>query len=306
MAATITSAAQQKRTWADIVTGSEASARRSVKPAKRGERRCFCQGEILVMLGHYGWILAMREIDHDDSAKTGGRVYVHQDDIDDHAVLRQGDIVSFYLYADDQGLGAEGCHLETLASLDATDCDDATSQPLSTGQQRYVDMYNHFTFDIGKPNLQHDSSEFVPFGELAGSCWNPGAADFTPSGFNVQAAEFVPSSFSGASHEAAWGAASCFPSTNAHQQCAINMAFFADDDSDTDDDDATSVQSHLCGKSPRTSSVDGSTSAGSSDSDSDDVEHVHPKLPAGFRPPPGLSLEGWRPPPGLELPVDAF
>merc|ERR1712196_687849 len=41
-----------------------------------------------------------------------GRVYVSKKDIVDGQTLEAGDVVSFYLYADRIGLGAESCRVE--------------------------------------------------------------------------------------------------------------------------------------------------------------------------------------------------
>lgn len=64
-----------------------------------------------------------------------------------------------------------------------------------------------------------------------------------------------------------------------------------------DDDDLDAVVLHAPLKSPRASSVDGSTSAGvTSDSETEEPMSISTKapmwreLPPGFRPPPGLSL----------------
>merc|ERR1719350_1129984 len=64
------------------------------------------------MLGHYGWILPLEEIDHPDVAKNGGRIYVHAGEVIENQTLAEGDIVSFYLYVDHRGLGAEDCGME--------------------------------------------------------------------------------------------------------------------------------------------------------------------------------------------------
>merc|ERR1719229_523356 len=80
----------------------------------RGTRQRRCRGEVLVMLGHYGWIAAAEDIDHPDADKNGGRIYVHKRDA--NGPLLAGDVVDFYLYADGQGLGAEACRVVQPAS----------------------------------------------------------------------------------------------------------------------------------------------------------------------------------------------
>jgi len=68
------------------------------------------------MLSHYGWLMLHGEVDDPAIEKHGGDVYVHKDDIVNGESLCPGDIVSFYLYADDQGLGAEMCQVEQTAA----------------------------------------------------------------------------------------------------------------------------------------------------------------------------------------------
>jgi len=310
-----TTSTSVQRTWADIVKGSTASSfptelpiDATLKPSKRGERRCLCRGEVLVMLGHYGWIMTFDAIDHPDIAKTGGRVYVHKRDVMDGATLVQGDTVEFYLYVDDQGLGAERCMLAQRAPSD----------------------------------FNADAAEFVPAKDsfittaTASPAWNIGATEFvpvaaaTPSSFNMQASVFVPSTFS--SVPAMPRMATALPN-----MLSINPAFLSDDDSDDEssvvsitgasgneadkesyDSDVESVSkdsdhswsrediewsAHMDAvvlsaplKSPRDCSADESTSVGGSESEAEEKES------GAIAPPPGLSLpRGFRPPPGLEL-----
>jgi hypothetical protein len=68
------------------------------------------------MLSHYGWLKPSSPIDHHSFLKHGGRIYVHKNDIIDCQILAPGDVVSFYLYADSRGLGAEACHVEQRAA----------------------------------------------------------------------------------------------------------------------------------------------------------------------------------------------
>jgi hypothetical protein len=269
-----------KRTWADIVKGCAASDQADfalnldelrdsssvLKPGKRGERRCFCQGEILVMLGHYGWIMTFDPIDHPDVWKTGGRVYVHKRDLPKGQSVSQGDTVSFYLYSDDQGLGAECCRVDEYASS----------------------------------GLDADANEFVPGAwkdTSQTSTWNVGAVEFVPSSFNAHAAEFVPDKFHMSS-----GLQGCSPPSkclhgDAHILATINPAFLSDDESD--DEVSTACDDQL-------SDVDDSTSTGGGsiscelelETEAEDAARF------SFRLPPGLSLPpGFRPPPGLSLPA---
>jgi len=321
MAVTVSAhATKASRSWADIVKGEvtgsassemvvdstpEQQAKHTLVPAARGTYLCRCLGEVLVMLGHYGWIKPSQEIDHPDSGKNGGRIYVHKRDIKSDVKLAQGDVVSFYLYSDDQGLGAEYCEMkERLAS-----------------------------------EFRADAPEFMPVGCLSGniggtSSWNLSATEFVPhaitlaSHFNPEAAEFDPSAF---------GHCDCFVSDSMPRTVpsdkysnsnvfAINPAFLSDDEASDDAmsfndadvsengdkesifdeseesdfdaeikcrDDLVVVHVPFIAKE---SMSDGSTSVGgSSDSDVGDkiIRLSRPpglELPASFRPPPGLSL----------------
>jgi len=267
------------------------------------------------MLGHYGWIMTMGEIDHADKDMTAGRVYVHKRDVEDGVSLAQGDIVSFFLYSDDQGLGAECCRVEHSASQ----------------------------------SLCADADEFVPSCVGLPSSWNMSAAEFVPTSgivpnsLSVEAAEFVPSLFSAMNADVPEFTPAT-PGSNAFLSnasiTAINLAFFSDDESD--DESSIGSSDDLSGndgdkesnggdkemsclesleplqpdwalepssdldvpvkqapwrKLSPVSWDDDSTSAGAG-SDSDEEPIVHCVL----RAPPGLSLPaGWRAPPGLTL-----
>lgn len=83
-----------------------------LRPGRRGSLSCFCRGQVLSMLSHYGWLSTFFGIDHPLVMKHFGRIYVHKRDIVGGQNLKAGDIVSFYLYADKVGLGAEVCKVE--------------------------------------------------------------------------------------------------------------------------------------------------------------------------------------------------
>merc|ERR1719162_2543766 len=68
------------------------------------------------MLNRFGWLMLYGDIDDPATEKHGGHVYIHKDDIVDGQSLCAGDIVSFYLYSDEQGLGAEMCTVEQTAA----------------------------------------------------------------------------------------------------------------------------------------------------------------------------------------------
>lgn len=89
----------------------------ALQPGSRGGFQCCCRGQVLSMLSHYGWITAFGIIDHPLAAKHCGRIYVHKKDIVDGHSLAVGDTVSFYLYVDNVGLGAEACRFENTEAV---------------------------------------------------------------------------------------------------------------------------------------------------------------------------------------------
>jgi hypothetical protein len=348
-----------KRSWADIVKGqstasddndspiakeveqsdlcaeeiSTEASEQILKPSQRGTWQCHCFGEVLVMLGHYGWIMPFGEVEHPDVGKTGGRIYVHKRDVQSGVKLLQGDVVSFYLYADQQGLGAEHCQLEQRTTSYVRGKSDkfiahAESQ-LDQTQARpgWNVLASEFKLST-HAGWNVFAGEFTP-GDVS-NCLDKDAAEFIPSGsgnhLNTNAAEFYPSEYI---------TKDTMPSLTSSTPCvettvfSINPAFLSDDEeSDTeciankvvdvsgnDGDkessaDESDQSSECCDDSDsddglvvlqaplnfKCESSIGSTSVGDcSDSDS---EGTAPPLGA----PPGLMLpKGWRPPPGLSL-----
>merc|ERR1719341_282892 len=55
----------------------------------------------------FGWIVPSEPIEHPQM--QGGRVYVHQEDVEGGQPLPMGVMVSFHLYVDRRGVGAESC-----------------------------------------------------------------------------------------------------------------------------------------------------------------------------------------------------
>jgi len=85
------------------------------------------------MLSHYGWLMLYGEVDDHAAEKHGGDVYIHKDDIVNGATLCTGDIVSFYLYSDEQGLGAEECQVEQKAASRTFNANAVEFVPLAEG-----------------------------------------------------------------------------------------------------------------------------------------------------------------------------
>jgi hypothetical protein len=163
--------------WADVVKGAttapEIAQQESIvpqmtcdapelstmlEPGKRGSYACVCHGQVLSMLSNYGWLKSFSPIDHHSFWKHGGRIYVHSNDVIEGQLLAPGDIVSFYLYADNRGLGAEACHVE----------------------QRAIDVKRNVEseFDVSHTSLRPDAAEFVPLSEDSTQTSHPVASVF--------------------------------------------------------------------------------------------------------------------------------
>merc|ERR550532_3185993 len=84
----------------------------SLRPARYGEKQCQCHGEVLAILGHYGWLKTSQKVDHPATAKNRGHVWFHRRDVVAGIDLVEGDRVHFFLYADQDGLGAEELRFE--------------------------------------------------------------------------------------------------------------------------------------------------------------------------------------------------
>mmetsp|Transcript_81820 Transcript_81820/g.128864 ORF Transcript_81820/g.128864 Transcript_81820/m.128864 type:complete len:216 (+) Transcript_81820:69-716(+) len=68
------------------------------------------RGTVSEWKGHFGWIELASEVEHPSAKKHGGKVYIHkQDVVSDDKQLTPGSAVSFILYADATGLGAQMC-----------------------------------------------------------------------------------------------------------------------------------------------------------------------------------------------------
>eukprot|EP00927_Polykrikos_kofoidii_P022461 TRINITY_DN2094_c2_g1_i1.p1 TRINITY_DN2094_c2_g1~~TRINITY_DN2094_c2_g1_i1.p1 ORF type:complete len:749 (+),score=138.62 TRINITY_DN2094_c2_g1_i1:166-2412(+) len=66
-------------------------------------------GRVLVWKGKFGWIRPAQAIDHPSAMAHKGHIYVHENDIVDGRPLWPGQSVSFHVYSDKTGLGAEAC-----------------------------------------------------------------------------------------------------------------------------------------------------------------------------------------------------
>jgi len=238
MAVTISQPTPRK-SWADIVKGRSESKVEALRPAARGTHQCLCTGEFLVMLGHYGWISATQDIDHPEADRHGGRIYLKASDVRRGYTPKQGDEVSFFLYADDNGLGAEDCF--------ATNDPFPPQPPTPPKKQVYTRPKTSWGSRVQhseiKKGMSADAKEFVPTVLVPfGAC-----EEQEPASMNAEAKEFVP---------APPGLGPEIPALNAealefiplHSSCiAINAKRFYDDD-DSSDDGTESTASDFSGR----------------------------------------------------------
>jgi len=187
--------------WASIVIGKSESLE-SVQPAARGSLLARCQGQLLVMLGHYGWIMSSQNVEHKDNQKHGGRIYVQRRDFRVGSEPKPGDEVVFSLYADSEGLGAEDVYVVGEAVAEEE-------------QQVGGDLVGCDICDAAD-DLSESEDE-----------WQPHSCDWA---MNAHAPSFLPL------------CAPHYPNTytpaapcNKLDSFAFNMSFF-DDDSDSDDE----------------------------------------------------------------------
>eukprot|EP00929_Paragymnodinium_shiwhaense_P033001 TRINITY_DN1820_c0_g1_i3.p1 TRINITY_DN1820_c0_g1~~TRINITY_DN1820_c0_g1_i3.p1 ORF type:complete len:506 (-),score=217.69 TRINITY_DN1820_c0_g1_i3:117-1634(-) len=66
-------------------------------------------GEVLNMGRTFGWVKPSEPVAHEMAEKHGGKIYLHKKDITEGTTVEKGSTVSFYVYADVSGLGAEEC-----------------------------------------------------------------------------------------------------------------------------------------------------------------------------------------------------
>jgi len=298
----ITVATPVKRSWAQIVEGDSKNAgstQKSIKPAARGSLMRFCRGEVLTMLSHYGWLMLYGDVDHPSTEKHGGDVYIHKDDVVDGESLLPGDVVTFYLYVDEQGLGAEGCHLE-----------QRSPSQLRTDAAEFVPMSAKLISESDGRGMRASAEEFVP-------------AKAAPVIIDEVSDVFLRMSqvFDDDSDEEEQGAfeseldvvgsrlAQVFAAydEDSDEEEYPNVELVSDDEAYASSEAPVSDDEHVIRK-PWTSKhappSDGSTSAGET-SDSEDenslemlavIQKTLPlgvSLPPNFRPPPGLSLPSY-------------
>lgn len=97
----------QQSSWSKIAQTSC----KPVQPGEKGQKLTKCRGQMLAVLGSYGWILPHDTIGHPDAERHAGRIWVHKNDFRKGSKPQESDEVEFFLYVDANGLGAEDCHV---------------------------------------------------------------------------------------------------------------------------------------------------------------------------------------------------
>jgi len=248
------------------------------------------------MLGHYGWIMALQDIDHSEADRHGGRIYLRASDLRPGYTPKQGDEVTFFLYADENGLGAEDCF--------ATHDPHPPQPPTPSRRQGYsrpkTSWGTRVQQTVTKKCMNAEAKEFVPTvlvpigtgGENTVSM-NPGAKEFVPAPPGLgPSLNIVPTP------------SSCKDSQ--HTYCAIFNAddYSTDAESDDDlvapglssDDEEWAAETQNRGEEWAAVSLRCARAVGQ-------VHHEHPwhvrnaaakakftRLPPGLAPPPGLCL----------------
>lgn len=72
---------------------------------------CTCRGRVVQILSTYGWIEPLDAIDHPDLDLHGGHIWFSFNDVRAGTALVLGLELTFGLYANIDGLGAEDCHI---------------------------------------------------------------------------------------------------------------------------------------------------------------------------------------------------
>mmetsp|Transcript_29269 Transcript_29269/g.67386 ORF Transcript_29269/g.67386 Transcript_29269/m.67386 type:complete len:323 (+) Transcript_29269:184-1152(+) len=267
------------------------------KPGTKKELSCACSGILLVMLGNYGWIEADGEIDHPEAGRNAGRIFVHASDMS--AACRAGARVTFYLYADSQGLGAEVCEVEEAPPVVDAESFPALAQPGPTTKafrgKRSIDRTEEST-------MRACATEFVP-AEIK-------RAEVP---LDLLAHDLTPPQAAAEELHGAWQ-----PRVN---MCEIIDEMFSDGSDDEDEPVISptllklkaSVASAAFRSKEQAEDLASTKSTESGEEDSlanedDSGDEFHPTI---ARPPglegwrPGAPYQGFRPPPGLPEPQEA-
>jgi cold shock CspA family protein len=262
------------RSWAQIVNkkaGVE-DANAALKPGARGSLLRLVRGKVLTMFAHYGWLMLFGNTNHPAADKHDGDVYVSKTDIVEGENLRAGDVVEFYLYSDDQGLGAEECRLIERAPESSFNADAAEFVP-------------------GGFVMRADACAFVPNWSFK--------EDSEDESDEEVIQEDTPLCIENVQNVAVRLATLFADDSDSDSE--------GEWESPALDTTVKDIKSHLAPSSDGSTAALSSdseedlSSGFGSDSEEDDIPAGW-KVAPGFRPPPGLSLKGFRPPPGLVHP----
>mmetsp|Transcript_22296 Transcript_22296/g.56789 ORF Transcript_22296/g.56789 Transcript_22296/m.56789 type:complete len:369 (-) Transcript_22296:163-1269(-) len=77
------------------------------EPLPDGQSESKVSGEVLQWKGSHGWVKTNEPVEHEMALRRGGKVYVAKQDLVGAEALEEGDKVTFKLYVDASGLGAE-------------------------------------------------------------------------------------------------------------------------------------------------------------------------------------------------------
>jgi len=125
-----------------VIVSLDSSVTSALQPGARGSRQCWCTGQILTLLGHYGWILPLEDIEGNATKKNDGKIYLDKKDISGGAEFAEGDIVGFYLYLDDMGLGAEAARCLKQASTTSFNAGATEFVPLVVPAENSTSSFN--------------------------------------------------------------------------------------------------------------------------------------------------------------------
>lgn len=263
-----TIASTPKRSWAQVVKGNEAvddqTSPQHFKPGARGSLLCRCRGELLTMLSHYGWIMVYGNIDHPSAEKHQGHVYVSKEDLVDGTAPVPGDIVSFYLYTDEKGLGAEECSVEHDSNSDAINFAPMATEPFDEK------IVNHDVQELAPDMAQNHEAVFE-------SVMSNATLEDAQANDSVRVKGF---------QEVFFRLSQIFALAGAEEE-GLPPIIEEDAESSCNETDVESCPARtlrIASKGKRASSPDGSTSAGSS-SDSESEGSCH-ELPLITRMPP--------------------
>lgn len=91
------------------------------EPAPRsriGDKRHM--GLVIEWKGYMGWVYPLNKVDHPQATQHKGRIYLNLKDVLEDGggqKVKEGRIVDFYIYSDDDGLGAEECRAHSVLRL---------------------------------------------------------------------------------------------------------------------------------------------------------------------------------------------